>query len=128
MTNEHFKTFVQYIGDNILYHRKRNYFTQEELALRAGISLSNYCSIERGEANPTVATIKLIADALMVTPADLMVSHRTSYVGDLCIARLSGLLSSLPEPLQIDFMKVFCEILQLAQIAQISASEEPKER
>ncbi len=46
--------------------------TQGELAERAGMSQSNLSQYERGQKNPTVATLERLADALGVDVADLI--------------------------------------------------------
>ena len=52
------------LGDNILSARKKRGFTIKELAERVNISASMLSQIERGLANPSIATMKAIADAL----------------------------------------------------------------
>ena len=46
--------------------------TQGELADRAGMSQSNLSGYERGQKNPTVATLQRLADALGIDVADLI--------------------------------------------------------
>ena len=58
----------QHIGEIIQELRRKNDMTQEELALKSGVSYTTLIKIERGSVqNPTVMTIKKIADALGVT-------------------------------------------------------------
>ena len=54
------------IGDAIVYLRKRENFTQEELALECGISVSYLRRIEHGVANPTINELSTIAKVLNV--------------------------------------------------------------
>jgi transcriptional regulator with XRE-family HTH domain len=54
------------IGENIKLLRKKAKLTQHELALRANISRSYLADIERNRYNPSVETIKDIAQALNV--------------------------------------------------------------
>lgn len=54
------------IGDAIVYLRKRENFTQEELALECGISVSYLRRIEHGVANPTINELSIIAKVLNV--------------------------------------------------------------
>jgi transcriptional regulator with XRE-family HTH domain len=46
--------------------------TQEKLAEEVNISLKHFGEIERGRSNPTLITIVSLANALHVTPAELM--------------------------------------------------------
>jgi transcriptional regulator with XRE-family HTH domain len=46
-------------------------FSQEAVAHGAGLTVSAYARIERGEANPTWTTVAHIADALGVSLAEL---------------------------------------------------------
>ena len=55
----------QHIGEIIQELRKKKDMTQEELAQKSGVSYTTLIKIERGSVqNPTVKTIKRIADAL----------------------------------------------------------------
>jgi transcriptional regulator with XRE-family HTH domain len=51
--------------------RERNDLSQEVVAHNAGLTVSAYARIERGEANPTWTTVTQIAQALGVTLAEL---------------------------------------------------------
>jgi len=57
------------IGEKIRYYRKKLGFSQEELALRAGIHPAYLGKLERNEKNPTVETIDKIIDAVGVSYA-----------------------------------------------------------
>jgi transcriptional regulator with XRE-family HTH domain len=52
--------------------RLREGLTQEELAYRAEISLSQVARIETGKINPTLCTIVVLAKTLKVHPMELM--------------------------------------------------------
>ena len=52
--------------------RKIKNLTQGELAKTSGVSQAYLSQIETGEANPTVATLQRIADALDVPARELM--------------------------------------------------------
>lgn len=55
----------QHIGEIIQELRKKKDMTQEELAMKSGVSYTTLIKIERGSVqNPTVKTIKKIANAL----------------------------------------------------------------
>lgn len=54
------------IGAAIVDLRKRENFTQEELALECEISVSYLRRIEHGDANPTIHKLHTIAEVLNV--------------------------------------------------------------
>lgn len=60
------------IGKNVRQIRERKSFTQEELALEAGLNRAYIGYIERGERNPSTATLEKISKALKVTLKDLL--------------------------------------------------------
>lgn len=61
------------IGTNISRYRKQQDLTQKELAERAGIDLFTLSKIETGTTpNPTIETMKRIADALNMSVDHLM--------------------------------------------------------
>jgi transcriptional regulator with XRE-family HTH domain len=51
--------------------RRRRELSQEAVAHGAGLTVSAYARIERGEANPTWTTVTQIAGALGVSVAEL---------------------------------------------------------
>lgn len=51
--------------------RQRSDLSQEAIAHTAGLTVSAYARIERGEANPTWTTVTQIARALGVSVAEL---------------------------------------------------------
>ena len=56
-----------------MYNRQENKLSQEALARAADLSLPTIVKIESGETpNPTIDTVKKIADALGVSIDDLM--------------------------------------------------------
>ncbi|SMP72071.1 helix-turn-helix domain-containing protein [Anoxynatronum buryatiense] len=52
------------IGAAILYARKRNNLSLQELATRSGVSASNINRIENGKRRPTLTTVELISEGL----------------------------------------------------------------
>lgn len=52
--------------------RERAALTQRELALKAGITPVQISRLERGEDAPRPPTVRKLAEALGVAPADLM--------------------------------------------------------
>ena len=60
------------LSDNIKRLRSAAGLSQEELALRSGLNTSYFGQVERGEKCPTVDTIYKIAEALGVSPTELL--------------------------------------------------------
>ena len=50
---------------------EKDQYSQSKLAVEIGMSVNQVARIERGETNPTVKTLTLIAKALMVDIKDL---------------------------------------------------------
>lgn len=63
---------VLHIGDKLREVRKRRMFTQEELAQKSGVGVTTIVRIERNRVEPQGRTIRKLADALGVDPADLL--------------------------------------------------------
>ena len=64
--------FKKKLAENILKHRKKLNLSQEELAHRIGKDKQFINRYEVQGANPTAFTLKKLADALGVTPNDLL--------------------------------------------------------
>ena len=60
------------IGAQVKRVRERKLLTQEELASRAGIGLTTLNRIENDRAEPHFRTIRKLAKALSVDPAELL--------------------------------------------------------
>jgi len=61
------------IGRNISRYRKQQNMTQKELAEKAGIDMFTLSKIETGTTpNPTIETMKRVADALNLSVDHLM--------------------------------------------------------
>ncbi len=60
------------IGDNCARIRKERGITQEELAVRSGLSQQYLSDLERGKRNPTIVTIYEISQALEVSHTKLV--------------------------------------------------------
>jgi transcriptional regulator with XRE-family HTH domain len=66
------QTAVVKIGDNLKRQRIRKALTQEELARRAGLTTASVARIERNETEPRMSTLRKLAKALKVDPAELV--------------------------------------------------------
>ena len=60
------------IGKNMRKIREKHDRTQEDVASEAGIEMSYYSKIERGEANPSLEIIYAIIKALHVKSSDIL--------------------------------------------------------
>lgn len=58
-------------GEKLRELRKVRVLSQEELANEAGLHRTYIGGVERGERNPTLTTLKKIADALNLSLTDL---------------------------------------------------------
>ena len=63
---------VVYIGDRLKTLRIRRALTQQELADRAGVSSNAINRIELNKAEPHMSTLRKLAKALDVDPAELI--------------------------------------------------------
>ena len=66
------KKFLIDLGLRIKELRKSKKLTQEDLAYNQDISLSQIARIETGKLNPTICTLKKIADGLSVDLFELL--------------------------------------------------------
>jgi transcriptional regulator with XRE-family HTH domain len=66
------QTAVVKIGDNLKRQRIRKALTQEELARRAELTTATVARIERNETEPRMSTLRKLAKALKVDPAELV--------------------------------------------------------
>ena len=60
------------VGECIKAARKKAGMTQKELADKLGIPYQGISQYERGIRNPKIATVKKIAEALQVSPSELI--------------------------------------------------------
>ncbi len=65
-------TEVLYIGDRLRDLRKRALLTQKELADKSGVGVTTIIRIERNQVEPHGSTIRKLAEALEVDPAELV--------------------------------------------------------
>jgi transcriptional regulator with XRE-family HTH domain len=63
---------VVYIGERLKRQRTRRALTQAELAKRAGVTTATVARIERDEIEPRMTTLRKLAQALEVDPAELI--------------------------------------------------------
>lgn len=83
------------IGRRIREIRQQQALSQEQLALRAGITTAYLGMVERGEKNPTVAVIERICHAANLSLPDFFASHRienieTDEISQQILCQLAG--------------------------------------
>ncbi|HEX5375923.1 MAG TPA: helix-turn-helix transcriptional regulator [Solirubrobacterales bacterium] len=59
-------------AENMLIHRRRAGFSQEELGFRANLHRTEISALEVGSREAKIATVIKLAGALSVTPNDLL--------------------------------------------------------
>jgi transcriptional regulator with XRE-family HTH domain len=64
--------FLAGLGRAVREARIELRISQEELGLRTGVHRNYIGGIERGERNPSVTTIVILADGLEVAPSELI--------------------------------------------------------
>ena len=100
------------IGENIKAFRSIKKLSQKEVALTIGIDQAQYSRIESGKVEPTVSSLKKIADALGISVGDLFSDDKpvdiNSFDADL-IERLK-----LMTELDKDDLKSLCHIIDIA--------------
>ena len=60
------------VMEKLVTIRTKQFLTQRELAARAGVTVSTVNRLERRLQNPTFKTIKALAKALNVDPAEII--------------------------------------------------------
>lgn len=66
------RTVMEFDGKRLLKERRRRTLIQEELADLAGISRGEIGHLERCRRKPTLRTLRRLAEALKISPADLL--------------------------------------------------------
>ncbi|MDO4809026.1 MAG: helix-turn-helix transcriptional regulator [Eubacteriales bacterium] len=81
------------LGNRIRAFRESRGMTQEELAGAAGISVKHVSVLERGIKEPRLSTIVNVAEALKVTPNDLLLAETPN---DRLVEMVRTKISQLP--------------------------------
>ena len=63
------------LAERLIYHRKNNGFSQEELSTKTNVTVRTIQRIEKAEVNPHLTTIKLLAVALKIEVGELLPLH-----------------------------------------------------
>ena len=64
--------FLQALGDAVRQARKRRGLSQEQLGFESGLDRTYISGVERGVRNPTVQSLRRLADALDTRPSRLL--------------------------------------------------------
>ena len=72
MNNKRDKRTLNAFGRNLRRLRNAKGLSQEALEFDSGLSKNVVGNLERGEANPTLTTIKALAKALGISPKELV--------------------------------------------------------
>jgi transcriptional regulator with XRE-family HTH domain len=72
MTNNKTEKIDKELGEKIRKAREKAGLTQAEVATKAGINVSYYAEIERGEVNPSVKKLRDIAKVLKLKSFDIL--------------------------------------------------------
>lgn len=64
---------TQSIANNLVYQRKLKGYTQEELSEKSQVTVRTIQRIEKGDVNPHLQTVKLLATALEIAVDDLLI-------------------------------------------------------
>ncbi|MCB0668427.1 MAG: helix-turn-helix transcriptional regulator [Saprospiraceae bacterium] len=78
MINIKDQEFLDQLAERLRTIRKEKGMSQEDLAYKSNLALSQIGRIERGETNPTICTLKVLADGLEVTLSELFNLDRPS--------------------------------------------------
>lgn len=80
--------FIKKVGINMLFYRKVKGLTQAELAKRSGLATVSYAGIEHGKIISTLKTFFNIANALEISPAQLLLDREEIFLSKADIAKL----------------------------------------
>ncbi|TCS77099.1 helix-turn-helix protein [Muricomes intestini] len=118
-------------GERIKQARKQAKLSQGQLGKRVGISQQQIAQYENRVRNPKIETLKKIANALNVTPAEFLEDElfdATDFPdesGELSLMdkKLEGILNDEKDGMGIDMIKIYFDMLnkkgQLKAIEQV---------
>lgn len=101
------------VGNRIKYFRRVKSISQEELALRAGLNPAYFGQVERGIKCPTIDTLCKIANALEVSPAELLQSNERPIPPSECSNRAAALLARIPTEKRDQMLRIIEDIASL---------------
>lgn len=80
--------FFEQIGANIRTYRKSKHLTQEQIASKLQMTVTNYSIIERGKIGTTLTTLFKIAKILEVSPTQLILGKDEIFLTKSDIVKL----------------------------------------
>lgn len=95
------KEIKEYLSLNLLYHRNKKGFSQQDLAERCEISTNYIGGIERGHNDPSLKVMCKIADALEIPVHLLLVNPKSTDV---------DLVNNYSDELKKELLKVVDEV------------------
>jgi len=96
----------QTIGKNLIYQRKRKGYSQEDLSSKTEVTVRTIQRIEKGDVNPHLQTIKLLATALDINVDELL--HLENPKEEAIQKKWLLLLHGTP---LLGFVLPFCNVL-----------------
>lgn len=82
------EAFFKQIGANMRAYRKDKHLTQEQMASKLQMTVTNYSIIERGKIGTTLTTLFKIAQILEVSPTQLILGKDEVLLTKTDIAKL----------------------------------------
>ena len=101
------------LGNNIKKYRLEKGFSQENLALRAGIHPAYLGRLERGEKCPTLDTVFKICEALSVPVADIISFAESESKHDGDTKTVEEIIEKLPKSKQVKLLDIIKSIAEL---------------
>lgn len=98
-----------FLGNRIQQIREQRGLTQDDLASRTGISIKHISVLERGVKEPRLATFLKIAEALGVTPNELLINEADDMDYESAIAHR---VSQLPKEKQEKLLKIIDTLVE----------------
>ena len=86
---------LRQLGHRIRTARREKGITQERLAEKANLSTTYIGRLERGEKTPSIDTLVTLAEALEVSPLDILIDLDSSLGKDHVKKRITSLLELL---------------------------------
>ena len=105
------------LSRNIKFYRKRLFFTQEKLAEKTGLSTQTINDIEGCRTWVSDKSLIKIAEALQISPADLLIKQEDNNSNNLNInsSDLYKLKKQIKETFLEDIDSVFSKYVQLSE-------------
>ncbi len=107
------ETIAKKLGNNIKKYRLEKGFSQENLALRAGIHPAYLGRLERGEKCPTLDTVFKICEALSVPVADIISFEESESKLNGDTKTVEEIIEKLPKSKQVKLLDIIKSIAEL---------------